>query len=182
MRIRNDLISTEWTDNTGDKAILLILSRFKWISDKRIRFINQSNLDCIFEIKTNDSSDKRVEARYLELISVAKVDNEFRNLKKLDCPHMMDHPNMLLPNDTIERLIRCNQQYKVGLTHALNTDDKNYKLVTKINKVDYVKAWGGLNQSFEIEQSFTLLNWRIMELITGQSSFSIDSIDTQLKN
>ena len=145
MRIRNDLISTEWTDSSGDKAILLILSRFKWVSDKRIRFINRSNLDCIFEIKTTDPRDKKVEARYLELISVAKVDNEFRNLQSLDCPHMIDHPNMLLPNDTIERLIRCNQQYKVGLIHALNTNNVKYKLVSKINKVDYVKAWGSLN-------------------------------------
>ena len=40
MKIRNDLISTEWFRKSGEKAILLILSRFKWISDKRIRFIN----------------------------------------------------------------------------------------------------------------------------------------------
>ena len=109
MRIRNDLISTEWIESSGDKAIVMILSRFKWISDKHLRFVNRSNLDCIFEIKTTDPNDLREEDRFLELISVAKIDNEYRNLMRLDCPHMMDHQNMLLPNDTIERLIRCNQ-------------------------------------------------------------------------
>ena len=126
MYIRNDLISTDWLRRSGEKAILIILSRFKWINDKHIRFINQSNLDCIFEIKTTDPEDKKVEARYLELISVAKVDNEFRNLHKLDSSHMIDDPNQLQPNDIIERLNRCNQQYKIGLTHALNLQDYSY--------------------------------------------------------
>ena len=91
------------------------------MSDKHLRFINESNLDCIYEIKTTDPEDKSVDARYLELISVAKVDNEFRNIHNIDSPHMIDDPNQLQQNDVIERLIRMNQQYKVGLTHAINT-------------------------------------------------------------
>ena len=63
------------------------------MSDRRIRFINEGNLDCIFEIRTTDPTDQSVEARYLELISVAKIDNEFRNLTKIDSPHMIDEPN-----------------------------------------------------------------------------------------
>ena len=163
MYIRNDLISTDWLRRSGEKAIILILSRFKWVTDKRIRFINQSNLDCIFEIKSHDPEDRTVEDRYLELISAAKLDNDLRNRHKLDCPHMMDDPNVLEPNDTIERLNRCNQQYKVDLTHALNTQDEDYKLLSKINKIDYIRPFGSQGESFEIELSFTLLNWRIIE-------------------
>ena len=74
----------------------------------------------------------------------------------------------------IERLIRANQDYKSGLTHALNIKDTSYNLLSKINKIDYVKDWNNSDATFEIELSFTLLNWRIMELITGQSGFSID--------
>lgn len=45
----------------GTKAIKIITSRFKWISDTKFRFINQSNIDCIFEIVETETDVKLIE-------------------------------------------------------------------------------------------------------------------------
>ena len=76
----------------GEPALKLILSRIKWKSDRIIHIVNASNLDCYFELCSTDESDNDPTKRYLKLLSAVKIDNEFENMKKMDSPHMMDHP------------------------------------------------------------------------------------------
>ena len=45
----------------GTKAIKIIASRFKWLSDTKFCFINQSNIDCIFEIVTTGSDVRLID-------------------------------------------------------------------------------------------------------------------------
>ena len=59
----NTVISVEQDGQTikieGQKAIKIICSRMKWEGERLLRIINQSNIDCLFEMKTTDPDDKR---------------------------------------------------------------------------------------------------------------------------
>ena len=90
MKLPNTMMTTEWAGIEDEKAIDLIFSRMKWEpdeSERRIRICTSTNLDCIFEIKATDAEDEQVEDRYLELISVCKVDNLHTDVYRQDSPH-----------------------------------------------------------------------------------------------
>ena len=70
-----DLVNTMWNGKSGLTSVLILGSRFKWMSEKTFRIVNRSNLDCLFEMCTTDPDDASIEARYLKLKSVVKVDN-----------------------------------------------------------------------------------------------------------
>ena len=57
------------------------------------------------------------------------------------------------------------------MQHALNTQDPSFVIFNQINKIDYLKNWGDLFSSFSVEQSFTLLDWLIIETVAGDASF-----------
>lgn len=106
MKIPRDLIDTTWNGMGGEKAIQMIASRFKWISEDSFRIINESNMDCIFEICSSEESAISAEAsldadqaaaerRYLKLVSCVKLDNRFENQKKLDARHFICEPTTL---------------------------------------------------------------------------------------
>ena len=112
-------------------------------------------------------------ARYLKLISVSKIDNLFINKSRLDSPHLLCEPFTLKASDVLERLMRINHNYKTSLQHALNTKNANFHLLEMINKIDYGQSWGDYNSSFDIEQSFTLHDWRIMEQMIKDVHFDL---------
>ena len=118
-----DLIDTLWNGQSGHMAVALLSSRFKWITEKSFRIVNKSNLDCLFEICSKDPEDRSIDARYLKLISVAKVDNLHQNTERLDAAHLIDEPQTLEAADVLNRLARVSQDYKVSLVHALNTNN-----------------------------------------------------------
>ena len=109
MRIPQSLINMcEWDYAAGQGAIQIICSRVKWESERRLRIINEGNIECIFEMCTSDPDDKDIDARYLKLQSSAKIDNEFENMTQRDSPHMISQPLPLMHEDVLERLIRIN--------------------------------------------------------------------------
>lgn len=87
--VSRDLINTEWNRQTGENIVMLILSRIKWESETVLRIVNESNIECFFEIRTTDPSDSDSRARYLHLLSAAKIDNLHENCEKLDSPHLL---------------------------------------------------------------------------------------------
>ena len=38
-------------------AIKIICSRIKWESERILRIVNESNIDCLFEMRTSDPDD-----------------------------------------------------------------------------------------------------------------------------
>ena len=84
----------------------------------------------------------------------------------------------------LEKLIRMNQAYKTNLTHALNLKNldknfNNFKLLPLINKIDFTQHWNDPNSSFDIENSFTWLDWRIIDRVEDpEIDFYIDDIDS----
>ena len=75
VRIPKDFITTRWHGRGGWKAIKIIASRFRWVTERVFRFINESNLDCLIEICTTDPDDLDINCRYFKLLSSVKVDN-----------------------------------------------------------------------------------------------------------
>lgn len=73
----------------------------------------------------------------------------------------------------LERLIRTNQDYKRYISHALNRKEKGSKLLTMINKIDYLQAFGSIKSKFDVETSFTWLDWRILELEIHDEVFNL---------
>ena len=88
IRIPKDFITTHWHGRSDWKAIKIICSRFRWITEREFRFINESNLDCLIEMCTTDPDDLDRECRYFKLLSSVKVDNLQENLFTLDTPHL----------------------------------------------------------------------------------------------
>lgn len=117
VQIPKDLIRNEFHNLTGTSAIKIIVSRFKWITENKFQFINESNLDCIFEIFSNGD---RPEDRYIRLMSAVKIDNLITNINKRDSNHLMWDPMVLPARDLLERLMRKNQAYKSAVQHAIN--------------------------------------------------------------
>ena len=76
-----------------------------------------------------------------------------------------------------------NQSYKINLTHALNRENpENFQLLPQINKIDYSQPWTDQNSSFDIENSFTWLDWRIIDRVEDpELDFEIDDIDSKQK-
>ena len=131
MSIPQDLINMqEWDHAEGQGAIQIICSRIMWQGEKRLRIINESNIECLFDIvKQDDELDKsstrknKRENRKLKLVSSVKIDNEFENMRRRDSPHMIMQPIPLEHRDVLERLIRMNQNYKMSIQHAINLGD-----------------------------------------------------------
>ena len=73
----------------------------------------------------------------------------------------------------LERLIRTNQDYKRYISHALNRKEKGTKLLTKINKIDYLQAFSSFKSKFDVELSFFWLDWRILELEIHDETFDL---------
>lgn len=128
---------------------------------------------------STDPLDQSVEARYLKLISSVKIDNEYENMRKRDSPHMIMQPLPLEQRDVLERLIRMNQSYKTSLQHAINLGDQDFDIFSKIAKIDYLQQWAAQQSRFNIELSFTLLDFKILELILGDNFFTVQSADTE---
>ena len=74
--------------------------------------MNESNLDCLFEMKNDDPEDKHMKDRYLKLLSVVKIDNQHENMVTIDSPHLLMERVTLEARDVLERLIRMSQNYK----------------------------------------------------------------------
>ena len=106
MYIPSDLISTAWNQSEGEMAIKIICSRIKWESERVLRIINESNIDCLFEMQSTDPEDKEPSSRYLKLISTVKVDNSYENLQQLDSNHFFSDKSVLESRDVLDRLIR----------------------------------------------------------------------------
>ena len=86
-------------------------------------------------------------------------------MTKLDSNHLLQDKSILEGRDVLDRLIRMSQDYKTSLEHAVNMGDKTHRILEKINKIDYTQSWGHQESSFDVELSFTWLNWRISDLI-----------------
>ena len=118
MRIPNDLLKTSWNFLDQKQAVRLICSRLQWVSEKpklRFRIINQSNIDCIFEVDHKGIFDDDPKNRYLKLISAVKVDNLHENQNEIDSDHLLVQRKQLEDRNVLERLIRTNQMYKTSL-------------------------------------------------------------------
>ena len=93
------------------------------------------------------------------------------NNYKLDSPHLLLEPTSLPTKNVLERLIRQNQSYKVGLQHALNIEKlevnirNRFNVLHKINRIDYLQPLEDFHSSFDVELSFSWLNWRIMDML-----------------
>ena len=51
------------------------------------------------------------------------------------------------------------------MSHALNTQDKSIHIRGIINGIDYLQHLRDFDSSFDVELSYTLLDWRIMDLL-----------------
>ena len=85
-----------------------------WVTKTRLKIINASNIECLFDI-TGDLKSKKKSTRKLKLVSSVKIDNEFENLDKRDSPHMIMQPLPLEHEDVLELLIRMNQSYNTSI-------------------------------------------------------------------
>ena len=116
MSLPHDLLDTNWFNLSSKNAINLIVSRFRWVNDRVFRFVNKSNMDCMFKMEVKDSkNDKTLENRYLKLLSCVRIDNLHENRDVLNSPHLFDDRKPLEDYQILERLIRMNQSYKVHL-------------------------------------------------------------------
>ena len=181
LRIPKDLLNTVWNGREGEGAIKIICSRMTWLSERVLRIVNEENLDCLFEMTSTDPKDETIEARHLKLLSIVKIDNLLENTIMRDSPHLIMHRTPMQPRDVLDRLIRMNQEYKRSLITAMTLHDNKYKLLEKISNIDYMQKWGSSHSSFDIQLSFTWLDWRILEQLIHDDSFDLGNVETEQK-
>ena len=58
----------------------------------------------------------------------------------------------------------------------MNLNDSQFNLLDKISKIDFCQKWTELNSSFDIELTFTWLDWRIMDLLQSNLDFETNDI------
>ena len=102
MYIPKDLIDVSWQNK--EESLAIIVSRISWHDENILRVINESNMDCLFEMCTGSD----VKSRYLKLISAVKINNLYENMNILDSPHLILDRVELETRDVLERLIRMN--------------------------------------------------------------------------
>ena len=117
LKVPGDLIKMSFGDvPSRTAAIKIIFSRMRWESERVLRVVNESNMDCLLEIVDGGSGNRR-----LKLLSAVKVDNLWENHFRLDSRHLLSDRKSLAPRDVLARLIRRTQKYKTNLLHSINT-------------------------------------------------------------
>lgn len=53
--------------------------------------------------------------------------------------------------------------------------------MAQISRVDYLQHWDNLMSKFDIELSFTWLDWRLLELEIYDDTFNIEDVDDEQK-
>ena len=122
-----------------------------------------------------------MDSRYLKLISCVKVDNLFINMTNRDEAHVFLQKKVLSASEVLARLIRLNQNFKVNTQHAVNTGKKDYNLLREINSIDFKQKWGDHSASFDIQMSFTWLDWYIADKLLKDDTFNLDNMDIEQK-
>ena len=161
----------------------MIASRIWFHDENHLRIINKYRVDCMFRIepREREQDDEDRSLITFELVSAVKLDNMHTNLSTRDHSHAGVDPLVLRQTDTLERLIRMNQRYKVNVTHALNTGVVDRMPLEYIYTIDYLQPWSDKKARFDCEYAFTLLSWIIMEKIVDDSSFELEYTDNELQ-
>lgn len=60
--------------------------------------------------------------------------------------------------------------------HALNTQNEAFELRQRINKIDYLQSMNDYQAGFDIEMTYTWLDWRIMDMLE-YGDLEIDAVD-----
>ena len=82
--------------------------------------------------------------------------------------------------DVLERLVRKSQKYKTNLIHALNTGRRDFRPIQHISAIDFTQPWTEEDSSFDIEMSFTWLDWRIInKVIDPRINVHFEDIDEE---
>ena len=63
----------------------------------------------------------------------------------------------------------------------MNMHYQNFNLLERIYNIDYMQSWGKTVSSFDIQLSFTWLDWRIIEQIIHDESFDLANVETEQK-
>ena len=92
---------------------------------------------------------------------------------------MLLQQDPLMPYEVLGRLIRLNQSYKVDSQHSVNLGRQNFNLLNHINSVDFKQNWGDQESSFDIQLSFTWLDWYISDLVIRDDTFNLENIDVE---
>ena len=80
-----------------------------------------------------------------------------------------------------------NQKYKVGLLHAMNLGLKVYKekmgksfnILSLINTVDYCQSVDENTAKFDVELSYTILDWQIAEQVIKNPLFLLEDVEEE---
>ena len=109
------------------------------------------------------------------------MDNLHENVTNHDSPHLLLQPEPLETFDTLDRLIRTSNRYKTKLQHALNMKDTEFRPATLIMNVDYTQAWSDRGSAFDVENTFSWLDWIIaQETLSGKNkTFQLEKVDQE---
>ena len=57
--------------------------------------------------------------------------------------------------------------------------NRDFNVANLINRVDYLQKWDSKMSSFDVELSFTVLDWLIADKIIYDKDFSVDDVETE---
>ena len=80
-----------------------------------------------------------------------------------------------------------NQHYKTELIHAktIGKDtikeklDREFNILHQITNIDYLQEWGAKRSNFDVENSFSILDWIISEKVVADKTYHLDEVEAE---
>ena len=80
-----------------------------------------------------------------------------------------------------------NQHYKVETLHAQTVGKKcmmeklnrDFNILQQITNIDYLQKWGEKRSNFDIENSFSVLDWIISEKVVADKAYNLDMVEAE---
>jgi hypothetical protein len=108
IRIPRGLYGFKTSINKPARSIRVLASRMRFESENTLRIINKHGLDTVLQLHYDKPEDP------VEIISVVKIDH-FDEFCEED--HAMLDQNLTSEENTLARLVRTNQKFKVKMYH-----------------------------------------------------------------
>ena len=69
--------------------------------------------------------------------------------------------------EVLETINRANQRFKSKMQAAKANPDFNGNLALDLYYIDYTQPWSERESSFDVQTTFTLLDWKICDLVVA---------------
>ena len=57
--------------------------------------------------------------------------------------------------------------------------NRDFNILQQITNIDYLQKWGEKRSNFDIENSFSVLDWIISEKVVADKAYNLDMVEAE---